>query len=543
MMSITNHKRWIYSLLVLLTLGGGLFLRTCNLGKFGFFHDELYHVIAARSIIEKGRPAFPNGQEYMRALPYTKILALSFRLFGESETTARMPSVIINIMFLLIGFWIVKKWSNSRCALAFLVVMSFSPFVLNRVRMYRMYAFFQLFYFLGSVLFFYGMEWSNPERKNKTARLFKGFEEKHDVNVLLIVLSAICFLISLQFHLLTINFGFVLITYLSIMWLLSIYDSGFKRIPLNKYSVGLIIILCSFLLFLLFRIETFLGLLRSINHVPIWARYFERGGIFYARFLYQNYPVFFFLYPLGLLYSMSLSRRQGTFLLCSFVPLFLLHSYVFQLKDRNYIFYIFPFFIMGVLPIIDHLLTSGWNFFRDRIDFKNAFLRASFTIAFLCALGSVLYPWFPEARRVLTKYPFEDWKAFHAITKKLIDPNAFIISNHQNHFYYYFGRKPDYCIQKSYFEEEDDTEHWMGASPITNVDELKEVFKQNMNLFLITKNLDFINKNYIDDSMRLFILENTIEIPLESTLKLRLFKRKNMAHTDNGGLNGSRSEW
>ena len=524
MIRVIDHKAWIY-LIVLAIIGGGLFLRTYNLGKYGFFDDELYHVIAARSLLEEGSPVFPDGHEYKRALPYTKIVALSFRLFGESETTARIPPVMINVVFLLVSFWAVKKWYNFRCALFFLVVMAFSPFILKTVRIYRMYSFFQLFYFLGSILFFYGMEYPDTERGKTTARLFRRFEEKHHVNLLLILLSSICFLISLEFHLLTVNFGFVLITYLATMWLLSIYNSGFKKIPLNKYSVGLIIILCNSLLFLLFRIDTFLDLFISINHVPIWAQYFERRITFYLSFLYRNYPAFFFLYPLGIFCSISENRKRGIFLLCSFLPILFLHSFIFRFKDYRYIFYIFPFFIMGVLPIIDQVLISGSRFVQDKTWLKKTLPKTSFAMALVFALSLLLNPWFPKARKVVN-FHFPDWKAFHTEAEKLIDRNACIISNPQNHFYYYFGRKPDYYIQKSYFEEENDAEHWAGASPITNVDELKQIFHSKKDLYLITYNFFLKHKKFMDKAMVDFIFVNFEEIPIEEGIRVRLFRKR-----------------
>ena len=52
-MRIKNE--YIYILLFITILGLGLFVRTWNLGRFGFFTDEIYHVIAARSIIDQRR--------------------------------------------------------------------------------------------------------------------------------------------------------------------------------------------------------------------------------------------------------------------------------------------------------------------------------------------------------------------------------------------------------------------------------------------------------------------------------------------------------
>ena len=91
----------LLSIFLIFIIGCGLFLRLWDLGKFGFWWDELYHVTAAKSLITEGRPFIPLEGDYTRALPYTRIVAFFFSCFGVNEISARMPSVIFNILLLL----------------------------------------------------------------------------------------------------------------------------------------------------------------------------------------------------------------------------------------------------------------------------------------------------------------------------------------------------------------------------------------------------------------------------------------------------------
>ena len=69
----------------------GSYLRFFGIGDRGFWTNELFHVFAARSYLTDGGFDIPwRPDEYTRAMPVTLLTALSFRIFGESEVTARI---------------------------------------------------------------------------------------------------------------------------------------------------------------------------------------------------------------------------------------------------------------------------------------------------------------------------------------------------------------------------------------------------------------------------------------------------------------------
>ena len=75
----------------LIAILAGSYLRFSGIGDWGFWTDELFHVFAARSFLTDGSFSIPwHPTEYTRAMPVTLLTALSFRIFGESEVTARI---------------------------------------------------------------------------------------------------------------------------------------------------------------------------------------------------------------------------------------------------------------------------------------------------------------------------------------------------------------------------------------------------------------------------------------------------------------------
>src|SRR5688572_15600777 len=75
-------------------------IRLLKLGVHGFWSEELLHVFAARSILDNGSLEVPMWGDYRFARPVTAIVAAAFWLFGESEFSARLPFVVLNVAFL-----------------------------------------------------------------------------------------------------------------------------------------------------------------------------------------------------------------------------------------------------------------------------------------------------------------------------------------------------------------------------------------------------------------------------------------------------------
>src|SRR5438552_3074421 len=94
--------------LLAFSMAGGLFLRLHGIGRYGYWTDELFHVLAAESYLTDGRLSVPTLGEYTRAKPVTYITAAAFKLLGESEAAARLPFALINVVFIGAGFFLLR---------------------------------------------------------------------------------------------------------------------------------------------------------------------------------------------------------------------------------------------------------------------------------------------------------------------------------------------------------------------------------------------------------------------------------------------------
>lgn len=130
-----------------------------NLGTVQLWNDEYSHVFAAKSLITSGKPLLLSGKPYTRALIYTYMVAASYKLFGVSELTSRLPSIIIGFL-ILIGFFIVsKKFSKSIVPpIIGLGFLAFDPAMYWWSRTCRMYILQSLIFFIGVLIYYFALE-------------------------------------------------------------------------------------------------------------------------------------------------------------------------------------------------------------------------------------------------------------------------------------------------------------------------------------------------------------------------------------------------
>ena len=108
------RKQWFYPLSLLGVLILSTFVFSYNLGR-DFFEDEYPVIAAAYGYVQTGdffswnwieeRPEDPGldrsgGGYYPRAWPNTALVALSYSLFGVSEESSRIISVLFSIIFI-----------------------------------------------------------------------------------------------------------------------------------------------------------------------------------------------------------------------------------------------------------------------------------------------------------------------------------------------------------------------------------------------------------------------------------------------------------
>jgi 4-amino-4-deoxy-L-arabinose transferase-like glycosyltransferase len=167
---LENKKiiQYIYWFCVAALMLFGLWLRADKLGEINFQNDEFFHVDTAKGYLETGRFIMwdflknePTG-DYIRAFPYTWLVAQSFKLFGISEWAGRLPSVFFGLLLLPLIFWLSLKISkNKAVALMSLFAVVFENTLIWSSRTCRMYSMFVFFAVLTTYLIYKGLEGKN----------------------------------------------------------------------------------------------------------------------------------------------------------------------------------------------------------------------------------------------------------------------------------------------------------------------------------------------------------------------------------------------
>ena len=150
------------SLVVILTVA--FLLRVYNLGHLGLYGDEDHTFFAVKNILEQGYPAMPSGTIYIRGIIHLAMSTLSAFIFGLSEFSIRLPSVLASLAVICLLFLLARKVGGVRVAVVTTAIYALSAWDIEMARFARMYEVFLALY-LASTLFFYN-GFINGERRS-----------------------------------------------------------------------------------------------------------------------------------------------------------------------------------------------------------------------------------------------------------------------------------------------------------------------------------------------------------------------------------------
>ena len=318
----------------------GFYLRFNNLGDRSFWFDEAITSYAAIGVLEHGTPVLPSGIEYTRALLNTYLIALSFWIFGISEFSARIVSVIFGTLTIPLVYLLGKELGR-RTGLIAALIITFSAFEILWAQEARMYAQFQFFYLLTAYLFYISL-------KKKNSKLF--------------LLSGLSFIFAWFSHRFSLFFIIVAVTYIVLC--------KRKEFLKNKYFVYATL----GILGLAFMYMTVIGktpLDYLPSSVPMWAQHTVLHYVFAIVLSPLLILVFIssifslFLWKLGI----HKDRTYLYFVLNFFIPFIFLCLYPW--KYYRYAFFIFPFLVILASNAIDfYVLQNGANTIWNQLSNK-----------------------------------------------------------------------------------------------------------------------------------------------------------------------------
>jgi 4-amino-4-deoxy-L-arabinose transferase-like glycosyltransferase len=102
--------------------------------------DELYHVLAAKSLLADGDLVLgETGEPYTRAKAYTYAVAASFRWFGEGLWQSRLPSLLAGLVLVAVLFGWSRRRFGSLTAWVTLGLMLQMPMMVYATELCRFY--------------------------------------------------------------------------------------------------------------------------------------------------------------------------------------------------------------------------------------------------------------------------------------------------------------------------------------------------------------------------------------------------------------------
>lgn len=391
-------KRCLFLLLILLTIIG-LFLRIYRLGFNNFREDEYYSFNAASYLYfcqesqinckKEQNPALnsfkskleafllnnetkpnllaeiylwdwvkkaPSSLHYSRSWPHLVLTSISFKTFGISEFSSRLPSAIFGTILIPIAFlWGFYFSQSKKLALLFSAILTFSPDYIYLSRHCRMYSVYFVL-FLITVYFVY-----------------KAINSQYN-RLLYVFLAIISFSLSYWLHLLTLIFALAFFIY-------NFFQAIFRK--QKKYILATIVLL--FILAILFYFS-------KIFKIDIFHSYFlgipESPNWYYLKFFFSSPLPTIFTLPIILinfpyLFSKNKTRYLIFIIFSTFIFLFFLTEFP---PGGIYFMHILPIVLMLFLLSLDKLLK-----YKKLSNYKNIVIVIIVGYLIYNFLGNVRY--------------------------------------------------------------------------------------------------------------------------------------------------------
>jgi 4-amino-4-deoxy-L-arabinose transferase-like glycosyltransferase len=542
-------------IILVITLAAA-YLRLANLGVPSFWVDELDFVDAAKSMLRVGEPLLDSGYPYPRAPLQTYSLMASFKLFGVSEFSSRLPSAIFGILSIPLIFIIGRGLFNERVGLLSALFLAVSPFAIGWSRGCRMYALFQLLFLAGVYFFYRGFENPpvSPFKKGGAGEFpldkggrpvvspleggLRGVFRRWQRSLPYLLLAGFFLLLSYSTHQNAGLFLLSFIAYLLMMGISSTVKEGFIATLKSKYVILLTAILGGLVLAynVLPPIREFVSY--AAEYQPKWAEVASAQNpwrIFDFFFGSEKLP-FNLLFIGGTILIFKSWNRAGVFALLTFFIPVVLFSFVFQYRKNDYVFHVYPlFYLVGAVALDVFIVKLGSLKFVETA-----------TTRFLAALGmtcsSELHSfaknviviglcilWLPLTFnfRFAQKIPrlpdgnfngaiyHNEWKEAAAFLKDKISDDDVLMSTLPLTVKHYVGRaeynlnisNSDLAREKNIVAADGRLiDFYSGADIIEDVPELQAVLDAHPNGWLVVDNYRFENDVYVPAAMRDFLL-------------------------------------
>ncbi len=404
-MSLKEILKKYYILIILIIIG--FFFRIYFLNYQSFWMDESYTINAALGILKHGYPLMDSGIVYFRALLNTYLVAFFIKLFGLTEFSTRLVSVIFGTLMIPLIYFFGKEFGNKKIGLICAFLVTFSVWEIAWSRQARMYMQLQFFYFL-SLLFFYRFI------KNKK-------------NLFLLLLFTFLTILSHNFgySLLVVYFVYFVIVYFK--KIIHIKKIDFKKY-INKKIIVLLVVLVGFLVYKL------PGVITRVLTTDVTSKmnYFQK----YISYLSSTHAIIFYFAIIGVILTLMDFKRKSLLILAYIIPFYFISNHVLMIHYR-YLFFILPILFFFSCYSFLHLV----NLNKNKVI---SVLIALVLIFFVFNSNALIFK--PQKEFLLElETPQPDFKSAFEYVKENINEKDLIITPYTSLSRIYLG-KVDYAI-------------------------------------------------------------------------------------------------
>lgn len=295
------------------------------------FVDEMNHVLAAHSLLERGTLQIGEGAPYNRAALFTYLVAGLFRLFGESLATARIPAVLGGVGLVVAVFLWVRAEAGRAAAWIAALLLCFSPGAIYLSQQVRFYTLQALFFWMGAMGVYHLATRARPLAPRTGG----------------VALASVA-LFAAAFYLQPVTaVGIAAV----LLWLLFAAAPALRRaVTAGRFgaaAVGAGFLLGGVALAYLLQSGAFQMAVGVFQHTDLWAEGRRENPLYYHELLLEQYATLWTLFPLALLAAALRNARAALFCAMVFGIAFVFHS-VAAWKAERYLFYAFPFFFAVV---------------------------------------------------------------------------------------------------------------------------------------------------------------------------------------------------
>ena len=316
--------------------------------------DELYHLLAARGLLEHGEPRIAEGL-YTRVYLQTWLIAQAFGLLGESLSAARLPSLLAMAALNTLLFLWLRRETNARVAGLTTALFAISPFALDIAQFARFYSLQSLSFFIGC-LAVYEIGRRPPTGDRQWLR-YAG-----------VAAAGIGFAVYFQptTYFGIVGLGLWAVTVVAVPWLTgSATPQHHKILALGGVALGGVA---------LGGVALATGLAARLWHEYRWAPLFNAPHVdefwFYHIFYVLYYPTLWPVVGLLALAALAVWPRVAWFAVVIFATGFLLNSFAGP-KNLRYIAYAQPFMfvVFGLgLAALWPPLRNAFRVFRQQLE-------------------------------------------------------------------------------------------------------------------------------------------------------------------------------